>query len=957
MNILGLVFPASLFQQTDHQTSLERNGLRTKCPIDGTFRPLENRTREASQSIRCREHSSDYGYSEKSSGDLDDCSRKLVVVGKISGAPLNLSHDEPAKRTSRKKKKKKGKSNKLHLDSNIALETVHISKISLSTGLAECNLNNTAVRNETAKEVIGRSVHDKVVAKVDGISSELTLNSEGSKHFWNTADTEPLTSISKLSSKITAFQDPASGNKNIEGTCNTKFSMNQENTVEAGQGSSIITSITYLESMGVRLEAARDNDTKPAPGNDNCSTVTCERGSDKVSFRKERSGTQNEVTANTNFCITGSNVEPCSRSLLAASRACCPANLHISLGVNEANKYESWTDVKSSNQCSRISDIPLQIQCSLGLIEADRKDNNMEVTSNNKCTEVCDAPAVEPIPTSKLNKGNSQISNSTARLPFHSKYGGKYGKENAYFTWQRTGRYIGSSQTVGRKIADQSHPCMDAASSETTSLSKHGSSKGDGLLPPPHSSHYGKDGFQQKVKYSGVNNERMYETRGRILADASEWATTQGNFHARHGQYVSRPRKDEVVGSSSWERSQNKLILPSKQESANNGRKGSWVSKPNLCKPGTGKAFLHEIKTNDEARTTSIEGVKPSSVHVSLSEEEKSSVSSVTELPSDSTTKVFFTSRVSSHVWIPVGKKHSSMLNTSIDIDHNDIRKINHRQTVDNDGSCGASSGLDITKDVHTNCLTNNRQGNLGKEKDDYCSASDYASKNLPIYICSDRAEQALKASYTSQIASESFQLATGSPIAEFEKLLYSASPVIAPSSFQQCHVVKHEPVSASFIKFPKPSIALRDVWNWYEGPGNYGLQIKAKNPQLEADVSFYAHFVPFLSAIQLFGRPYHSVGSSFGNTGSPMPEREDTEEHRCPSSSVHISSLELGADTSSSDPVGLKKQVRSCGVATSDGSGCSASASSVCPSDDSHVIFEYFEHEPPQQRRPFFAK
>ena len=105
---------------------------------------------------------------------------------------------------------------------------------------------------------------------------------------------------------------------------------------------------------------------------------------------------------------------------------------------------------------------------------------------------------------------------------------------------------------------------MDAASSETTSLSRHGSSKVDGLLPPPHSSRYSKDDFLQKVKYPGVSIQRMYKTRKRILADSFEWATTQENFHIRHGQCVSRPRKDEVMGNSSWERSQNKLTLPFK---------------------------------------------------------------------------------------------------------------------------------------------------------------------------------------------------------------------------------------------------------------------------------------------------------------------------------------------------------------------------------------------------------
>ena len=51
--------------------------------------------------------------------------------------------------------------------------------------------------------------------------------------------------------------------------------------------------------MGVFLEEGRDNDTKPEPGHDNCSTEICGKKSDGISFRTERRGTQNEVTADT----------------------------------------------------------------------------------------------------------------------------------------------------------------------------------------------------------------------------------------------------------------------------------------------------------------------------------------------------------------------------------------------------------------------------------------------------------------------------------------------------------------------------------------------------------------------------------------------------------------------------------------------------------------------------------
>ncbi|GAV89975.1 LOW QUALITY PROTEIN: DUF789 domain-containing protein, partial [Cephalotus follicularis] len=59
------------------------------------------------------------------------------------------------------------------------------------------------------------------------------------------------------------------------------------------------------------------------------------------------------------------------------------------------------------------------------------------------------------------------------------------------------------------------------------------------------------------------------------------------------------------------------------------------------------------------------------------------------------------------------------------------------------------------------------------------------------------------------------------------------------------------------------PNISLRDVWNWYEKPGNYGLEVKAEDfhkvKGLLSDPISHAYFVPFLSAIQLLGYPYLS--------------------------------------------------------------------------------------------------
>ncbi|XP_020256463.1 uncharacterized protein LOC109833261 isoform X2 [Asparagus officinalis] len=911
MNILGLVFPASLFQEADHPSPLEKNDSRTKSPGAVVSKPMRKKIKEASEGIKCQENPPDQERSRKSSAYLSDCSRELADVSNTR--PLPLSRDEPAKRTSKKKKKKKGKSNKVLLDDNIASETV-TSKISLSRELVGCDHSKAAVRYQTAKEVIGKSIHDKIYAKQGSISSESTLYE--SKHFLNTADTEGFPNISKLSSEIAAFQDPASGKKNIDGTCNSKSGRNEENNIEQCECSSIITSVTTSNPMSVFLEDTRGSYVKALavsssidssnpigahiePWNENCRvTETCEKGQHGSSYATERSDTHIQGTFDTNYCITIANTkESCSRSVAADSRTCYK-NLHLSLGKGETDRYGGWKEV--SNKHPKFCDhfAVVAVQNSWGVKGDDGKDSKMEVTSGNQYSGV---------------KWTSQVSNSTSRISFPMNYRNKTGKENVNFTWKRTGRYIGSSSTDGRNISDQNHLFMDSAQSGTTSVSKNNSSKVEISLLPPCIPYDSKDAFQQKVQYSGGSLQKMYKTKCSMPIKASEWPT-RGSFHARHGQYTLRQR-DDVMGNSSLECSKTKLDLPSEQEYVNRGGgKESGAGNPNQCKPRTSKTFYHEIITTDVAETTSTEGLKPELCCDSSIEEDKSSMRSGTEPHYDADE---FTSRASLPKWIPVSKKESLMLKMGGSVDHNNVQ---HKQDLDTSG--GASCVSDITRDVNmSNGLSNVvKQRSLRKDTNSNFSASGYKLKNFPIHICSYIAKYALKASFATQISSENFQLATGTPIAEFERLLSSASPVIPSSSFLQHSndAIKHEPVSDSFIKLLKPSIALRDVWQWYEKPGNYGLQVKAEDTKgLQVNVLFHAHFVPFLSAVQLFSRPYHSVGSCSESTSGSMPERRDTDESLCPSSA----------------------------------------SSSLCLPDDSHVIFEYFEHEPPQQRRTLSAK
>ncbi|KAG2717155.1 hypothetical protein I3760_03G160200 [Carya illinoinensis] len=85
---------------------------------------------------------------------------------------------------------------------------------------------------------------------------------------------------------------------------------------------------------------------------------------------------------------------------------------------------------------------------------------------------------------------------------------------------------------------------------------------------------------------------------------------------------------------------------------------------------------------------------------------------------------------------------------------------------------------------------------------------------------------KALKAAYQMQLESEVIHLVMGYPLAEFERLVHSAAPVITSSCVhEKCVICTDNQLSHCFLcKHQIPNVSLRAVWNWYEKPGNYGL-------------------------------------------------------------------------------------------------------------------------------------
>lgn len=233
-----------------------------------------------------------------------------------------------------------------------------------------------------------------------------------------------------------------------------------------------------------------------------------------------------------------------------------------------------------------------------------------------------------------------------------------------------------------------------------------------------------------------------------------------------------------------------------------------------------------------------------------------------------------------------------------------------------------------------------------------------------PLFINTQMVEHAFIASYRLQVASESVQQATGYPIAEFERLMWSAAPLIASSFSCQGHGgnFRNQPCSPSLYRERIPKISLQSIWKWYEEPGNYGLKVTMGDLQKErrfyADtVSFHAHFVPLLSAVQLFG--FQNLSSSIQSQRSTVEINGEGTKSQ-PSLSDHpifMSCLKASLmHKTAVDTVNPQAINHTSHVDIADGK-VPPSAAHPASLGNADLIFEFFESEQPQRRAPLYNK
>ncbi|KAL5215959.1 hypothetical protein ABZP36_007360 [Zizania latifolia] len=167
--------------------------------------------------------------------------------------------------------------------------------------------------------------------------------------------------------------------------------------------------------------------------------------------------------------------------------------------------------------------------------------------------------------------------------------------------------------------------------------------------------------------------------------------------------------------------------------------------------------------------------------------------------------------------------------------------------------------------------------------------------------------------------ATSDVHLISGHPIADFEIFIYSATPVIAKiSCMRSGNCLQDQPVGNSPSQYQRSNVSLRSVWEWYEEPGSYGLEVEIlksiNSTKSTCDSSeFCAYFLPSLSAIQLFEQSKNNLDHQFGS---------DNE------------------DFLLSHPIGARLLKPSLSV-----------------QDHGRLLFEYFESEHPSLRPPLFEK
>ncbi|OEL20105.1 hypothetical protein BAE44_0018877, partial [Dichanthelium oligosanthes] len=285
-----------------------------------------------------------------------------------------------------------------------------------------------------------------------------------------------------------------------------------------------------------------------------------------------------------------------------------------------------------------------------------------------------------------------------------------------------------------------------------------------------------------------------------------------------------------------------------------------------------------------------------------------------------------------SQKWVPIGRKEPS--------------NVIHLHVSEASVVEGIVPANDISDSVGP-VSTNGEGSKLASEVTSKLNSSEHADLNCHTYngieTGYNKIKEAISYVYTAQQRAEDIQLRIGRPLADFEHFVNSASPVVhcnpCPAGCNKSYW--QERVKDGLCFHQTPDIILRSVWQWYEEPGCYGLEVKAQDFRrskglLNSHCQFTTYFVPYLSAVQLFRQTKRTNGGSIVKEAMDRDMTCETSPHQ-----------NLPPIFAKLLPQQSKPRNRSSTLHTEDDQQL----------ENGELIFEFIESEQPYSRRQLFDK
>ncbi|KAL6603407.1 hypothetical protein ACP70R_043768 [Stipagrostis hirtigluma subsp. patula] len=281
--------------------------------------------------------------------------------------------------------------------------------------------------------------------------------------------------------------------------------------------------------------------------------------------------------------------------------------------------------------------------------------------------------------------------------------------------------------------------------------------------------------------------------------------------------------------------------------------------------------------------------------------------------------KLYYAAGHLAQKWVPVGKKEVSSV---IHLDVSEASAV--------EGSVPTNDSFDSVGPASTN----GEGRKLASEMTSKPSSSEHIDYN--------KIREAISDVDTAQQRVKDIQLRIGRPLADFEQFIYSASPVVHGSPCPTgCKSYLQECAKDGLCLHRTPDVTLSSVWQWYEEPGCYGLEVKAQDFRRskgfwDSNCQITTYFVPYLSAVQLFREPKRNNGGSIDKKAIDMDMTCET--YPC----LNVPPIFAKLLPPESNP-----RIKQSTLHTEDDEQLASG----------ELIFEFFESEQPYWRRQLFDK